>query len=76
MFVRWRDASEFFADELFSQSLIIRLRKGARPGASSWTRIMNAWPRNTFVVSMWTTVARPAEIAEALSTVRARYGAT
>jgi hypothetical protein len=75
MFVHWRDAAGFYAD---SPWLRIRLRKGARPVASTLMRIATAssWARRTVSVPAFTTVARAAEIAEALSTLRARYGAT
>jgi hypothetical protein len=75
MFVRWRDVAEFSAD---SPWLRIRLREGARPVASTWTRIATAslWARRTITIPLYTTAARPAEIAEGLSTLRARYGAT
>jgi hypothetical protein len=76
MFVPWRDAAEFSASN--SRGLLTHLREGARPVASTWTRIGTAylWARRTILVPAFTTVARPTEIAEGLSTLRARYGAT
>jgi hypothetical protein len=76
MFVRWRDAAEFSAGNY--QSLGIRLREEARPVASIWTRIAHGSlrARRTIVVPLLLTVARPTEIADCLSTLRARYGAT
>jgi hypothetical protein len=68
MFVHWRDAAEFSAD---SPWLRIRLHEGARPVATA-----SLWTHRTIAVPLCTTVARPAEIAEGLSTLRARYGAT
>jgi hypothetical protein len=74
MFVRWRDAAEFSAGNF--RWLRIRLRGGTRPVASTWTRVANAslWARRTIAVPAFTTVARPTEIAEGLSTLHARYG--
>jgi hypothetical protein len=75
MFVRWQDVAEFSAGNF--RWLRIRLRDGARPVASTWTRLASAslWARRTIAVPAFTTVARPTEIAEVLTLLRARYGA-
>lgn len=75
MFVHWRDVAELSAG-VFVRRLRIRLREGARPDASTWTRIMNAsWGDNSVGVSAVTAVAHPIEIVEGLSALRERYGA-
>jgi hypothetical protein len=76
MFVHWRDAGEFSAYSY--RWLRINLREGARPVASTWTRIAcgSWWSSRTILVPAFTTVARPAEIAEGSNTLCARYGAT
>jgi len=50
MFVRWSETSEFSAGRY--RWLQIRLREGARPVCSPWTRMLNAslWARRTIVV--------------------------
>jgi hypothetical protein len=76
LFVRWPDIEDFSADDndIFG-SIGIRLREGARPIGSTWTRIMSAYPckRRTIVVGGFITVARPTQIAEALASLRSRY---
>jgi hypothetical protein len=76
IFVHWRDAAEFSAYSY--RQLRINLHEGARPVASTWTLIAcgSWWDRSTILVQAFTTVARAAEIAEALSTLGTRYGAT
>jgi hypothetical protein len=76
MFVHWRDAGEFSAYSY--RSLRINLREGARPVASTWTRIAcgSWWSSRTILVPAFMTVARPAEIAEGLNTLRTRHRAT
>jgi hypothetical protein len=76
MFVRWGDTAEFSAGNF--RWLRIRLREGARPVASTWTRFANAslWASRTIAVTAFTTVAHPTAIAEGLSTLHARYCAT
>jgi len=70
MFVRWSDTSEFSAGRY--RWLQIRLREGARPTGSPWTRILNAslWARRTIVVPAFTTAEHPAEIARRLTVLR------
>jgi hypothetical protein len=76
MFLHWRDTAEFSPGNY--RWLRIRLREGARPVASTWMRIAcrSWWRRRTILVPAFTTVARPAEIAEALSSLRATHSAT
>jgi len=72
--MRWRDVAEFSAGDYHIE---IRLREGARPVASTWTRIANAsvWARRTIVVPLFTTGTYPTGIAMGLSALRARYDA-
>jgi hypothetical protein len=70
MFVRWSDTSEFSAGNY--RWLKIRLREGARPVGSLWTRILNAsiWARRTIAVPAFTTAEHPVEIARRLTVLR------
>jgi hypothetical protein len=73
MFVRWSETSEFSAGRY--RWLQIRLREGARPVCSPWTRMLNAslWARTTIVVPAFTTAENPAEIARRLTVLRSHH---
>jgi len=73
MFVRWSDTDGFAPGNF--RWLRIRLREGAWPDGSVWTRFASAslWARRTIAVAAYATVEGPAEVADALTRMRLRF---
>lgn len=72
VFVRWSDIAGFEPGRF--RWLRIRLRDGAQPVGTEWTRILSTslWAENTVAVQMYTTKPSPQDVANALTEMRDR----